>query len=203
MAAIDFFKKDFGPSQDVQYFMTAREQSNQLKWTDLPDGNNGDTVRSRIGQLARFAFAYLSVYHPALEKIADHSKDAYRASWYVEFFERRKIAIDRALLNTLEKYCEDFLRWLANIQGNCNDMVAIKLIDYSVYAEKKADDGSLELKLPENFSNDPSHLIQSQTEAESNVSNKLWERMCNSRSKGRDAQGIGKFLRALYENCAE
>ena len=44
-----------------------------------------------------------------------------------------------------------------------------KLIDYSVYAEKKADDGSLELKLPENFSNDPSHLIQSQTEAESNV----------------------------------
>ena len=203
LAAIDFFKKDFGPSQDVQYFMTAREQSNQLKWTDLPDGNNGDTVRSRIGQLARFAFAYLSVYHPALEKIADHSKDAYRASWYVEFFERRKIAIDRALLNTLEKYCEDFLRWLANIQGNCSDMVAIKLIDYSVYAEKKADDGSLELKLPENFSNDPSHLIQSQTEAESNVSNKLWERMCNSRSKGRDAQGIGKFLRALYENCAE
>ena len=203
LAAIDFFKKDFGPSQDVQYFMTAREQSNQLKWTDLPDGDNGDTVRSRIGQLARFAFAYLSAYHPALEKIADHSKDAYRASWYVEFFERRKIAIDRALLSTLEKYCEDFLRWLANIQGNCSDTVAIKLIDYSVYAEKKVDDGSLELKLPENFSNDPSHLIQSQTETESNVSNKLWERMCNSRSKGRDAQGIGKFLRALYENCAE
>ena len=203
LAAIDFFKKDFGSSQDVQYFMTAREQSNQLKWTDLPDGNNGDTVRSRIGQLARFAFAYLSVYHPALEKIADQSKAAYRASWYVEFFERRKIAIDRALLSTLEKYCEDFLRWLANIQGNCSDTVAIQLIDYSVYAEKKADDGSLELKLPENFSNDPSHLIQSQTEAESNVLNKVWERMCNSRSKGRDAQGIGKFLRALYENCAE
>ncbi len=203
LAAIDFFNKDFGASQDVQYFMTAREQSNQLKWTDLPDGNNGDTIRSRIGQLARFAFAYLSVYHPALEKIADHSKDAYRASWYVEFFERRKIAIDRALLSTLEKYCEDFLRWLANIQGNCSDTVAIKLIDYSVYAKKKADDGSLELKLPENFSNDPSHLIQSQTEAESNVLNKVWERMCNSRSKGRDAQGVGKFLRALYENCAE
>ena len=202
LAAIDFFKKDFGQSQDGQYFMTAREQSNQLKWADLPDDDNGDTVRSRIGQLARFAFAYLSVYHPALEKIADHSKDAYRASWYVEFFERRKIAIDRALLSTLEKYCEDFLRWLANIQGNCNDRVAIKLIDYSAYAEKKAD-GSFDLKPPANFSNDPSHLIQSQTEAESNVLDKLWERMCNSRSKGRDAQGIGKFLRALYENCEE
>ena len=201
LAAIDFFKKDFEPSQDAQYFMTAREQSNQLKWTDLPDGDNGDTIRSRIGQLARFAFAYLSVYHPALEKIADRSRDAYRASWYVDFFERRKIAIDRALLSTLEKYCNTFLLWLANIQGNCSDTVAIKLIDYSAYAEKP--DDNINLKPPLNFSNDPSHLIQSQTEAESNVLDKLWERMCNSRSKGRDAQGIGKFLRALYEHCEE
>ena len=56
---------------------------------------------------------------------------------------------------------------------------------------------------PENFSSDPSHLIKSQTETASNVLDKLWERMCNSRSKGRDAEGIGKFLRALYENCGE
>lgn len=203
LAATDFFGKDFAANQGAQYFMTAREQSNQLKWTDLPDGNNGNIVRSRIGQLARFAFAYLSVYHPALEEITDRSKDAYRASWYVEFFERRKIPIDKALLSNLEKYSNDFLWWLANVQGNCSDAVSIELIDYSAYAEKKADNGSLELKPPANFSNDLSHLIQSQTEAESNVLNKIWERMCNSRSKGRDAQGIGKFLRALYEHCGE
>ena len=202
LAATDFFGKNFDGSSGSQYFMTAREQSHQLKWTDLPDNNNGDTVRSRIGQLARFAFAYLSVYNPALEKIADHARDAYRVPWYFDFFERRKIAIDRSSLNNLEKYCEDFLRWLANIQGNCSDSVAIKLIDYSTYAEKKSD-SSLELKPREDFSNDPSHLIQSPTEAEFNVLHKLWERMCNSRNKGRDAQGIGKFIRALYENCAE
>ena len=202
LAAIDFFGEDFEESQGAQYFMTAREHSNQLKWTDLPDGDNGDTVRSRIGQLTRFAFAYLSVYHPALEQIAGRGKEAYRASWFVDFFERRNIQIDEALrsLSFVEKYCEDFLLWLANVQGNCSDMAAIELIDYSAYAEKKADD-SLALKSPKNFSNDPRHLIQSQTEAESNVLDKLWERMCNSRSKGRDAQGIGKFLRALYENC--
>ena len=202
LAAIDFFARDFEANQDAQYFMTAREQSHQLKWTDLPDGNNGDTVRSRIGQLARFAFAYLSVYHPALEKIADRSKEAYRASWYVDFFEQRKIVIDRALLSSLEKYCNAFLLWLANIQGNCSDTVAIRLIDYSAYAVKNADSG-FDLKPSQNFSNDVSHLIQSQTEIESDVLNKLWKRMCDSRSKGRDAQGIGKFLRALYENCAE
>ena len=184
--------------------MTAREKNNRLQWTDLPDGNNGDTVRSRIGQLARFSFAYLSVYHPALKQIAGRGRDAYRASWFVDFFERRNIQIDDALrsLSFVEKYCEDFLRWIANIQGNCSDMEAIELIDYSTYAEEKAD-GSLDLKLPENFSNDWSHLIQSQTEAESNVLDKLWERMCNSRRKGRDAGEIGKFLRALYENCAK
>ena len=202
LAAIDFFGRDVGQDQGAQYFMTAREENNRLQWTDLPDGDNGDTVRSRIGQMARFAFAYLSVYYPALQEIKEASRDAYRASWFVDFFEQRNISINQALLSTVEKYCNDFLLWLANIQGNCSDMEAIELIDYSAYAERKAD-GSLALKLPKNFSNDLSHLIQSQTEAESNVLHKLWERMCNSRRKGRDAQGIGKFLRVLYENCGE
>lgn len=202
LAAIDFFSRDFGLDQNAQYFMTAREKNNHLQWTDLPDGNNGDTVRSRIGQLARFAFAYLSAYRPALQEIADRSKDAYRASWYVDFFERRKIPIDQALLSTVEQYCNDFLLWLANVQGNCSNLEVIELIDYSAYAQRKADD-SLELKLPEDFSKDLSHLIRSQTAVESNVLDKVWERMCNSRRKGHDAQDIGKFLRALYENCGE
>ncbi len=204
LAAVDFFRfgGDFGPDGSVQYFMTARQDNNCLKWTDLPDGNNGDTVRPRIGQMARFAFAYLSVYHPALQKIANRSKDAYRAPWFVDFFERRNLSINQALLGTVEKYCNDFLLWLANIQGNCSDMETIELIEYSAYAERKAD-GSLALKSPENFSNDLSHLIRDQAEAESIVLDELWERMCNSRRKGRDAQDIGKFLRALYENCGE
>ena len=182
--------------------MTAREENNRLQWTDLPDGDNGDTVRSRIGQMARFAFAYLSVYYPALQEIKEASRDAYRASWFVDFFEQRNISINQALLSTVEKYCNDFLLWLANIQGNCSDMEAIELIDYSAYAERKAD-GSLALKLPKNFSNDLSHLIQSQADAESNTLDKLWERMCDSRRKGKDALGMGKFFRALYENCGE
>lgn len=202
LAAIDFFRRDNGQEQGYQYYMTARSESNQLKWTDLPDNNNGDTVRQKIGQLARFAVTYLSVYHPALQKIAGRSKEAYRASWFVDFFEQRNNPIDEALhrLDYVEKYCRDFLLWLANIQGNCSDGEKIELINYSTYAEKQ-DDGSFNLKSPESFSKDLSHLIQTQTEAESNVLHRLWESMCNSRSKGRDAQGIGKFLRALYENC--
>ena len=202
LAAIDFFGKDFEEGQGSQYFMTARDKNNRLQWTDLPCGNNGDAVRSRIEQLARFAFAYISVYHPALQKIAERNKEAYRASWFVDFFERRNISIDPALLNTVEKYCSDFLLWLANIQGNCSDMETIELIEYSAYAERKPDN-SLVLKSPGNFSNDLSHLIRYQTAAESNVLDKIWERMCSSRRIGHDAKDSGKFLRALYENCGK
>ncbi|RKU08033.1 hypothetical protein C6503_23940 [Candidatus Poribacteria bacterium] len=195
LAAIDFFQKDIGNDQNAEYRMASRSNTNLLQWTDLPDGEN---VRSSIGKLARFAFTYLSVYHPALTQIAEHSRDVYRAPWYVHFFERRNIQYASGSLDCVEKYCSDFLRWLANIQGNCSNMLTIELVDYSTYAERKAD-GTLDLKSPKNFSNDPSHLIQSQRK--SNVLSKHWERMCSSGKTGRDAQGIGKFLRALYENC--
>ena len=204
LAAVDFFRRDIGPDDGAQYFMTARAINNLLQWTDLPDGKNGETIRSRIGQLTRFAFAYLSVYQPALQQIDDHSKDGYRASWYIEFFERRNVQIDPALLSTIEKYCNSFLLWLANIQENCSDLEKIELIDYSAYAERKSD-GNLALKSPENFLKDLSHLIQSQAERTSDMLPKLWERMGDSRDSGKKAsdaqQGIGKFLRALYDNC--
>lgn len=200
LAAIDFFGGAFAGDDGTKYFMTAREAKNRLQWTDLPDGKIGASIRSRIAQLARFAIAYLSVYHPALQKIADNDRDAYRASWYVDMFEQRKISIEKSLLSNIEKYCNDFLLWLANIQGNCNDSEKIELIECSAFAKKNAD-GSYSLKAPKDFSNDLSHLIHSQTTAESDVLDKIWKRMCNSRRKGRDAQDIGKFLRALYDNC--
>ena len=200
LAAIDFFRGDFDSNGGTQYFMTARAVKNLLQWTDLPDDNNGDTIRSRIAQFARFAIAYLSVYQPALKKIADNDRDTYRASWYVDFFEQRKIRFEHALLSSIEKYCNDFLLWLVNIQGNCGDSETIKLIEYSAFAKDNAD-GSFSLKRPEDFSNDLSHLIHSQTEAESDLLDKIWKRMCESRRKGRDAQDVGKFLRVLYDSC--
>ena len=200
LAAVDFFERKFDNGLGAQYFMVAREKDKQLLWTDLPDGNDGDTIRSRIGQLTRFALAYLSVYHPTLQHIANAPKDSHRAPWYVDFFERRNVDIDQAFLSTVGKYCENFLLWLANIQANHSDTESIELIDYSVYAERKSD-GGVELKSPQNFSKDLSHLIQSDRVTASDVLDKIWKRMCDSRKKGRDAQGIGKFLRALYENC--
>lgn len=205
LSAIDFFGRNFAQVKGTQYCVVGRESNNGLQWTDLPNGN---VVRSRIGQLTRFALAFRSVYRPALQKIAN--RNSYRASWYVDFFEQRGIKIDEdedELLGNVVKYCEDFLRWIANIQENCSNMETVNLIEYSGYAEVK--DGKIELKSPESFSNDWSNLIQSQTEteskreAESNMLDKIWKRMCSSRAKGSDAKDIGRFLRVLYENCGE
>ena len=74
LAAIHFFGANFEADQPAQYFMTARRQNNRLQWEDLPDGNHGHTIRSKIGQLVRFAFAYLSVYQPMLQDIHNKGK---------------------------------------------------------------------------------------------------------------------------------
>ena len=117
LAAIHFFEARFEDNQPVEYFMTARRQNNLLQWADLPDGNRGNTVRSRIEQLARFAFSYLSVYRPTLQKINEQG-GSYSASWYIDFFERNKIPNNQTLLNDVSNYCEAFLLWLANLQEN-------------------------------------------------------------------------------------
>ncbi len=193
LAAIDFFGKKPDQSDGkggTQYFMTARKKVNALDWSDLPDGNNGDTVRSKILQLEHLAFAYLSVYHPTILDINKNIKAAYCAPWYVDFFERRKVGIDDTLLSTVGEYCKDFLLWIANIQGNCGVGEKINLIKNRYGAYSKKQNGSLVLKKSKDFS-------------ESDWLNKLWERMCNSRRKNGYSQGVGKFLHALYHNCPD
>ena len=205
LAAIHFFGTRFEANQPAQYFMTARRQNNLLQWEDLPDGDNGNTIRSKIGQLARFAFAYLSIYQPTLQKIRDEGK-GYRAPWFVDFFERNQVQINdnqtQILLRNVETYCQDFLLWCANIQ-NCVEDETIELVEYGAYA-KRDERNPLELKPVNSFaSKDFSNLIQPRKKEEPNAFNKLWERMSDGRGEVRNAQGLGKFLSALYNNCSE
>lgn len=209
LAAIDFFRRDLGTNQDAQYFVTARAQHNLLQWTDLPDGNKGNAVRSKIGQLARFAFAYLSVYRQMLQEIHNNERGGSDAPWFIEFFKRSDIENDQTLLNDVRDYCEAFLLWLANLQENRGETEKIELVEYRTYARKREGNSpALELRKNDNNSVDftPqgfSNLMYPQKEENRNALHELWERMCNSRRKGRDAHGIGRFLRVLYENCAE
>ena len=212
LAAIDFFKKgNFKDGEAAQYFLTAREEKNRLQWRDLPDGANGNTIRSQIGQLARFAFAYLHVYQPKLQEIRKNrgrgSKDA---SWFRDFFksglfkssQRDKIDLETSetqdALTYIEIYCQAFLRWLANIQTNCGENEKIDLIQHGAFFND-GPPGEQDLKPVSNFESGRfSDLIKQHEYADLDT---LWEQMCEGKGKANDAEGIGKFLRALYQNC--
>ena len=172
LAAIDFFGKNFEANQDAQYFMIARRQNNRLEWADLPDGDNGSTVQSKIGQLARFAFAYLSVYRPMLQDIHDKGK-GYHAPWFVDFFEQNQSTEDQTLLNAVEDYCQDFLLWLANIQ-NSAEYETTELVKYDAYAQR-VEDNRLVLKPVDNFTLGAfSNLTVPRREAAPNVLGEVW-----------------------------
>ena len=202
LAAIDFFGRDFGLGKGAQYFRTDRS-SNQLQWTDLPDGQKGNTIRSKIRQLAHFAFAYLSIYQPMLEEIRKkNGGGGYRAPWYIDFFEQNKILpADNQTgtsLKNVQDYCKDFLLWLANIQNSVGNA---RLVKYEAYTQK-TDGNRLELKSPDSFIlKEFGNLISPYTSESLRPVNKLWEDMCLAKGKGDGTGDIGRFLATLYRNC--
>ena len=200
LAAIDFFGKNFEDGQEAQYFRTNRS-SKYLQWEDLPDGNNGNTLQSKIRQLARFAFTYLSIYGPMLEDIRQNGS-GYRAPWYIDFFERNGISLNddqtETSLKNVQDYCQDFLLWLANIQNSVGDG---ELVKYEAYAQK-TDGNHLELKAPNGFVlKEFDNLISPYTSGSLHSVNRLWEDMCLAKGRGDGTGDIGKFLTILYRNC--
>ena len=201
LAAIDFFGKEFAPNQASQYFRIDRD-SKQLQWTDLPDNNNGSEIRSKIEHLARFAFAYLSIYQPMLNNIRENGS-GYRAPWYIDFFERNRISLNDdtiTLLEDVQNYCEDFLLWLANVQNSAGDQ-QVGLVKYDAYTEK-SDRNCLALRPVDSFDlKKLGNLISSNPAESLRPVNRLWENMCSAKGKSDGTGDIGRFLSALYRNC--
>ena len=218
LAAIHFFR-DFEAENTTKYFVTARHAKDTLNWSDLPDGRNGGITMSKLGNMVRFAFSYLSVYQPMLKEIPANRKrykapwnadrDGNKASWYIDFFVRNRIRLDdedtHRQLNLMENYCRAFLLWIANIQENSGESASIEFVNSAAYTTRDKN-GNLTLKPVEDFgSRDFGNLIRtpdSQIEAP-NALSKVWERMSSHSTKGgnRKAKDIGVFLNALYDSC--
>ena len=203
LAAIDFFGRDFGPDGGAQYFMTAREKSNQLEWTDLPDPQKDNPIQPKIRQLVRFAFAYLSIYQPTLEDIRQKGRD-YRAPWYIDFFERNRISLNddqtQIALKNVQDYCRDFLLWLANVQNSVGNQ-QVGLVKYDAYTQK-SNGNLLKLKPVDSFDLKKfGNLTSSNTSESLRPVNRLWENLCLAKGKGDGTGPIGRFLNALYQNC--
>ena len=201
LAAVDFFGKDFGPNQAAQYLRIDRSNK-QLQWPDLPDDNKDGDLRSKVEHLARFAFAYLSIYQPMLNDIRENGS-GYRAPWYIDFFERNGILLNedtKTLLEHVQNYCKDFLLWLASIQNSAGDQ-QVELIRYDAYIQK-SDENRLVLRPVDGFDLKKFGNLTSLNTAESlRPANKLWENMCRTKGKSDGTGDIGRFLSALYRSC--
>ncbi len=210
LAGIDFFKID--QSDKRECVMIARDQSNSMEWNDLPLEIDD---KKKIEQVTRFAFAFLHVYLPKINDIKKHGKE-WTAPWYIDLFDRSGVSTKDSnnKLEYLEDYCKKFLTWLAHIQYSAVTNIAgdipnsvVELVNYLAFADIKADikdDKRLTLKDPSYFNNEEFYsLILPAGKEDRNVLNKLWKYMCSAKVKDKEADGVGKFVNALYTQCGK
>ena len=190
LAAIHFFGND-GPADDgTQYFRLDRS-NNPLNWADMPDGDGGVKIQSKLRQLYHFSVAYLDVYKPMLDDIGREQVNGNDAPWYKDFFERNQpngISLNDARteksLDNVKDYCEDFLVWFANVQhskDNKGKFNPLNKFDLTTVINYISSDSAMKRLRSKGF-------------------NRLWRNMCSTKGKS-DGTDIGKFLSTLYRNC--
>lgn len=198
LACLDFFDRTRNSNG---YNMIARNSEGEITWPDLPYPNN-KVLKNRISQLTRYAFAYLSSYYPALNDLK--KSGSYRAPWYVNFFERAKLEVEenQTVLDNMRDYCQSYLLWLAHINSWAKN-VAVNLINHRAFSETVMDqDSKPKLKLKDTLSlSEFDNLILPDSKKSPNGLHHLWEGMCITTVRDRDADGVGKFFHALYRLC--
>ena len=195
LAAIHFFGNDDSADGGAQYFRLNRANK-PLKWADLPDGEGGVNIQSKLRSLYHFSVAYLNVYKPMLDDIRRGQVSGNDAPWYIDFFKRNqpdRISLNdpktEAALNRVKDYCEDFLVWFANVQHSVQ--------------HSKDDDGKFAPIVDFNFTEVVNRISADGTiqRLRDKALNGLWRNMCSAKRKKSDGTDIGKFLSALYRNC--
>ena len=199
LACLDFFDRSRNPSG---YNMVARRNQAEVVWPDLPYATP-ELLRKKIGQLARYAFAYLSSYYPTITNL----KRSYSAPWYVDFFERRNLKVEehKTALTDMREYCESFLLWLAHINTSAKGL-QVSLIKDNAFSELVNDskDGKQRRQLRKTFAlSEFDNLVLPESKKKSpNGLHQLWENMCITSVRDKDADKVGKFFHALYAQCA-
>ncbi|HKV42200.1 MAG TPA: hypothetical protein VJX67_23560 [Blastocatellia bacterium] len=201
LACIDFLLRP----EAVECQMIARTLPNAIAWEDLPGPSGAFDLRLKLGQAIRFAFAYLSVYFPMLDSINKGSK-AYLSPWYVDFFERAKVALPEAIsgdLGLIKDYCERLLLWWADIHSSCQNL-KVNLVDTNAFSRAGVGANGSGAGLLDAFAlGDFANLTLDRPSKDTRALTRLWERVSNSKVSDRNARATGKFIHALYQACRE
>ncbi len=204
LAAIDFFSDknaEYGDpvAQNFKYKMISRNSYGKLEWTDLPDNHGSNAIKKGLGNLTRFAFAFLNVYYPKLKHIKESGK-AKKAPWFNIFFKQNNLSLNDMKvqddLYNIKNYCENFLEWFANIH-RCSDEIKVEFVNIDSFSE--IHNGITRLLEADKFrSSDFANIVLPFFEEKSNTLNELWKRMCHAKVQDTYADGVGRFIHALF-----
>lgn len=201
LACLDFFD---GAHNAAGYNMVARASQGELNWSDLPYDDK-KVLKDKVGQLTRFAFAYLSSYYEALSGV-EKKGGGYRVPWYVNFFQHIKLDIKehQPVLDNMRDYCRGYLLWLAHIGSSARNLKS-ELINHNAFSVMGRDkEGKPELQIRSDFDLDNfDNLILPEGKKSPNGLHHLWEDMCSASTRDKNAVGVGKFFHALYDKCGE
>lgn len=222
LAALDFFHDEPRPAAVGRYHLIARRDTGELAWEDLPARAAGGTggLKKAVEQFTRFAFAYRTLFGPAIEQIRTGTVGVYTAPWYVNFFVRRGVRLnddgDKKLLAATQRLCDGFLTWLANVQASAREPSGKRLegllVNYQPFArrtEPEDDHGDKNGTLPGRLLkspdatgvNDFARLFPTPSPTAPGSLGQLWEEMCNA-SVVSSNKPLGDFLRELHARCA-
>ena len=206
LAAVEFFSGKSSANDDNHYQLIAREMKGLLKWTDLRKDDTNE-LQTKMLQLVRFSFAYLSTYYPMLEDIANKGQE-FRAPWYIDFFKSNDIDVKTRLQHEFEdvkQYCESFLLWFANMEFSVtsSQTAAQNLLDFTPFAYVREDDNGKNIvnrRQSDDYRLNTFGAISLPGMEKNNNLDDLWERMCESRPK-KDDKNSWLFFNELYRQC--
>ena len=201
LSAANFFAR---PRQGC--FHAGRKRGEDLGWEDLPGVPFDDqelTGKSReyLGNLVRFAYAYLAAYYPYLH---DKPRSVAKQEWFKKLISNADLAIlDDNVIDTLEQlalYCRNLLEWSAGM-AYFTDEGHTELFDTYSFAPK-----------PENI-NDPIELIPGDcfptkkfpgliTPRKAKPMHQVFKILNEKPPIGKGAEKMGVFVGSLYNLCA-
>ena len=194
LAAIDFLTGTAqGPADKVA--MVARHDPARIEWTDLPGGSQ---AKQSLGQLVRFAVAFTKFYHPLIQDIRQRG-NAYRAPWFHDLITKASVNSDDQdttdLLDRLNTVCEHTLDWTRRLQGSSGEHRVVELFDDTTFFAKSENADDFD---PRRFA----ELVRPE-KSDRHTMDGVWEALCASKYQPTKtgANGIGVFLRALYDVC--
>ncbi len=198
LAAYDFFENRVqngfyyaGPDQED--YSPPNVSFNPIRWRDLPvDKRFLDTVRQSLLHFTSLGFAYSDYFIPLIrDRRFERRKKL--IPWYVDHFARYgetlKADNQRIYQDDLYAYfCDHYFPWLSEIhQSEGVQLFNKEAFSFSRRRKLKFRHDSLgDLLLP-----------SSNHSPRGNAYNRLWNKLCTSKSSA--GEGTGKFVRLLYQ----